>query len=215
MSLLSKLFHYVLLSVSKYKIDESHGLSHAMEILTHANTIYEHEQLYHPELKKDEKIIYVSSILHDMCDKKYMDQDKGLEDINNYLLNLKNDDQYLINNEESSIIKDIVSTMSYSTVKKNGFPELGEYQMAYNIVREADLLCAYDFDRCMIYQMYQKNYSIESAYDDAVKLFDNRMFKHNDDGLFLTSYAQNNYMLFEKKAQFRINHWKRILNKKL
>ena len=62
MSLLSKLFHYVLLSVSKYKIDESHGLSHAMEILTHANTIYEHEQLYHPELKKDEKIIYVSSI---------------------------------------------------------------------------------------------------------------------------------------------------------
>lgn len=215
MSLLSKLFHYVLLSVSKYKIDESHGLSHAMEILTHANTIYEHEQLYHPQLKKDEKIIYVSSILHDMCDKKYMDQDKGLQDINNYLLNLKNDDQYLINNEESSIIKDIVSTMSYSTVKKNGFPELGEYQMAYNIVREADLLCAYDFDRCMIYQMYQKNYSIESAYDDAVKLFDNRMFKHYDDGLFLTSYAQNNYMLFEKKAQFRMNHWKRILNKKL
>ena len=61
MSLLSKLFHYVLFSVSKYKIDESHGLSHAMDILTQANTIYEHEQLYYPQLKKDEKIIYVSS----------------------------------------------------------------------------------------------------------------------------------------------------------
>lgn len=215
MSLLSKLFHYVLLSVSKYKIDESHGLSHAMDILTQANTIYEHEQLYYPHLKKDEKIIYVSSILHDMCDKKYMDQDKGLDDINNYLLNLKDNDQYIITKDESSVIKDIISTMSYSTVKKNGFPELGQYQMAYNIVREADLLCAYDFDRCMIYQMYQKNYSIQSAYDDAVKLFDNRMFKHYDDGLFLTHYTQKNYMNYENKAKLRMNHWKRILSKKL
>ena len=41
---------------------------------------------------------------------------------------------------------------------KNGFPDMGEYQTAYNIVREADLLCAYDFDRCMIYQMYNKVY---------------------------------------------------------
>lgn len=215
MSLLSKLFHYVLLSVSKYKIDESHGLSHAMNILTQANTIYEHEQLYYPHLKKDEKIIYVSSILHDMCDKKYMNQDKGLDDINNYLLNLKDNDQYVINHNESNIIKEIVSTMSYSTVKKNGFPQLGQYQMAYNIVREADLLCAYDFDRCMIYQMYQKNYSIENAYDDAVTLFDNRMFKHYDDGLFLTQYTQKNYMNYENKAKLRMNHWKRILSKKL
>ena len=34
---------------------------------------------------------------------------------------------------------------------------MGEYQTAYNVVREAALLCAYDFDRCMIYQMYIKN----------------------------------------------------------
>jgi GTP-binding protein HflX len=30
--------------------------------------------------------------------------------------------------------------MSYSTVQKRGFPKLGEYQRAYHVVREADLL---------------------------------------------------------------------------
>ena len=43
--------------------------------------------------------------------------------------------------------------MSYSKVNKNGFPELGNYQLCYNIVREADLLASYNIDRCIIYQM--------------------------------------------------------------
>ena len=216
MSLLTKLFHYVLLSVSKYKIDESHGLSHSMEILTQANKIYENEVIKHPYIKNHEKIIYVSSVLHDMCDKKYMNQDDGIKDIDRFLYTIK-DDNYsnYISPKESSVIKDIVSTMSYSTVKKKGFPNLGKYQMAYNIVREADLLCAYDFDRCMIYQMTQKNYDLIEAYNDSVNLFQNRMFKHNEDGLFLTDYTRNNYIVYENNAKLKINYWKKILSKKL
>ena len=216
MSLLTKLFHYVLLSTTKHKIDESHGLSHSMEILTQANKIYEHEVIKNPRIKNHEKIIYVSSVLHDMCDKKYMNQDQGINDINNFLSNIKDkNNENFITTSECSVIKDIISTMSYSTIKKNGFPTLGEYQIAYNIVREADLLCAYDFDRCMIYQMTQKNYSIDDAFKDAKQLFDSRMFKHYEDGLFLTDYTINNYMFYENSAKLQINNWRRILNKRL
>ena len=105
--------------------------------------------------------------------------------------------------------------MSYSYVKKNGFPDMKEYQTAYNIVREADLLCAYDFDRCMIYQMYNKNYSLDDAYKDAITLFEVRMFKHYDDGLLLTEYAKNNYKMMEQASKLQIGQWKKLLTKKL
>ena len=82
--------------------------------------------------------------------------------------------------------------------------------MAYNIVREADLMCAYDFDRCMIYSMYQRRCSIEDAFDDAHALFERRVFRHNDDGLFFTKFAQNNRIHFETEAHVRIAHWKKI-----
>jgi len=216
MSLLTKLFNFVLLCVSKYNIDESHGLSHAMNILTCANKIYTTEVKKQPSLKHQEKIIYVSSILHDMCDKKYMDQQEGMNEINNFIATLKdNKDIQIVTDKEKEVINKIITTMSYSYVKKNGFPDLGEYQTAYNIVREADLLCAYDFDRCMIYQMYNKNYPLDDAFKDAVKLFDVRMFKHYDDGLLLTEYAKNNYKMMEHTSKLQITQWKKLLAKKL
>ena len=62
--------------------------------------------------------------------------------------------------------------MSYSKVKKNGFPDLGIYQNAYHVVREADLLSAYDFDRAIIYDMKANNKPFDQSYDHAQKLFD-------------------------------------------
>jgi hypothetical protein len=187
-----------------------------MNILTTANKIYNVELTKYPFIKKHEKIIYVSSILHDMCDKKYMDQEKGMKDINEFIGSLKdNKDVSIVTDEEQETIKKIITTMSYSYVKQHGFPDLGEYQTAYNIVREADLLCAYDFDRCMIYQMYNKEYSLDDAFNDAVNLFDVRMFKHYDDGLLLTDYAKNNYKMMEHTSKLQINLWKKILTKKL
>ena len=216
MSLLTKLFNYVLLTVSKYNIDESHGLSHAMDVLICANKIYNIESANNPTIKHHEKIIYVSSILHDMCDKKYMDQKQGIDDINDFILSLKDEqDINIITDSEKDVINKIVTTMSYSYVKQNGFPNLGEYQTAYNIVREADLLCAYDFDRCMIYQMYKKQFSLEDSYLDAVTLFDNRMFKHYDDGLLLTEYAKNNYLFLEHSSRLQMSRWNRLITKKL
>ena len=109
------------------------------------------------------------------------------------------------------MVKNIVSTMSYSKVKVNGFPKFDEYMWAYHVVREADLLSAYDFDRCMIYHLKQNNGDIDSSFANASKLFENRVFKHYDDGLLLTEYSKENYMQYQSNALNRIGAWKKLL----
>jgi len=207
LTLLSKLFHFVLLTTKKYDIDESHGLSHSMNVLHFAHNIYNDEVEKLPDIKYQEKVIYVSAILHDMCDKKYMNQESGISEISNFL-----GETTKITSSEIKAINNIISTMSYSTVKKNGFPDLCEYQPAYHIVREADLLSAYDFDRCMIYNMNMQNGNINAAFDNASKLFETRVFKHKEDGLLLTDYALQQDFSLKQIANTRINVWRNILN---
>ena len=84
----------------------------------------------------------------------------------------------------------IINTMSYSKVKVKGFPELGEYQLAYHIVREADLLAAYDIDRCIMYTMYRDNNDYTKALTIALDLFDYRVFKMRSDRLFITKFSK-------------------------
>lgn len=206
MSLLSKLFQFVLLMTKKYNIDESHGLSHSMNVLNYVDNIYESELPKNPILSNQKTTIYVSAILHDMCDKKYVDEITGMKDIYDFLSGE-------ITELDSKIALDIISTMSYSKVKKVGFPELKEHQLAYHIVREADLLTAYDFDRCMIYNIHKKNGSIIDAFNEAVILFDNRVFKHNEDNLFVTNYSKTHSLILHSIAHERINVWKRILSR--
>ena len=205
MTILSKLFHFVLLTSQKYNIDESHGLSHSMNVLRFASEIYETEVNTHPIIKQQEKIIYVSAALHDMCDKKYMDQDQGIREIEEFLSENK------MTPVEVNVVKLIISTMSYSTVKKNGFPNLGPYKRAYHIVREADLLSAYDFDRCMIYNMHRQNGDFDEAFKDALNIFDIRVMKHNEDALFLTNYARQKSLELETQSLNQIASWKRLV----
>lgn len=204
MSLLTKLFNFVLLTSAKYNIDESHGLSHSMDVLHNAHKIYENEVPLNPYLLQQENIILTSAALHDMCDKKYMNEYEGIKLIEDFLKDK-------LDNEEIEITKKIITTMSYSTVKKNGFPSLGVYQHAYHIVREADLLSAYDFDRCMIYNMNKSNSTIEYAFNDSYNLFQNRVLKHNKDGLLLTDYSIRKSHILENKAMTRIDQWRKIL----
>jgi HD superfamily phosphodiesterase len=219
MSLITKLFQFVLLTSKKYNIDESHGLSHSMNALHFAHNIYEAEKINYPILESQSKIIYVSSIIHDMCDKKYLDECEGLKEINHFL-------EDKLTPGELDITKRIINTMSYSKVKKQGFPELHEYQMAYHVVREADLLAAYDFDRCMLYNIHMQTKStinnptpinndikILDAFNNASELFQNRVLKHNHDNLFITNYSKHNYLPLHIDAIKRINTWKNILKK--
>jgi hypothetical protein len=179
-----------------------------MDVLLHANQNY--ELLLHdfPDLKNQKNVIITSSILHDMCDKKYLNEKDGLSEIEIFLKNKLND-------EELYFTKEIISTMSYSTIKKNGFPNLGHYQLAYHIVREADLLSSYNFDRALIYNLHKskegKHSNLKKAYDNALNVFHNRVFNYNKDNLLLTKYAQQCSIELTQNALKRINIWKQIL----
>ena len=204
MSLYTKLFNFVLCTISKYNIDESHGLSHSMNVLHHSYNICKSELKMNPYLENQKKIIYSSAILHDMCDNKYMDVETGLNDISDVL-------NSHFTTKESDTIKTIINTMSYSKVKQSGFPYLGEYQLAYHIVREADLLAAYDFDRCMIYHMNKNNTNVREAFYNAEELFNNRVLRHYEDKLLLTDYSQTQHTLLASSARIRMLNWKNIL----
>jgi len=199
----------------KYNIDESHGVSHSMNVLQFAHAILEEEKKEYPFLENHAKIIYVSAAIHDMCDKKYMNEEEGIQQISHFL-------KEKMQPEEIAVIKSIIQTMSYTKVKKSGFPELNEYQMAYHIVREADLLAAYDFDRCMLFNIHrqigmEKTEEIKflGAFGEANELFQNRVLKHAADGLFVTKYSQSNYLPLHIGAIKRIHSWKNILRKPL
>lgn len=183
MNILDHLYNFVITTSLEYNIDESHALKHSMDVYYYSNRIYMSELSKNKLLKKHKKIIYVSAILHDMCDKKYMNEEIGLQRIKDFMKDK-------LDQNELDIVIQIISTMSYSTVKKNGYPNLGEYQLAYNIVREADLLASYDFDRCICYRMFKNNDSYSSAFENADNLFITRVLKYIDDNLFETECAK-------------------------
>ena len=202
MKILPKLVNFALLTVKQYQIDESHGLSHALNVLHHSHNILESELQSHPYLEEQRDIIYTSALMHDLCDDKYMNQQSGAENILNFL-----QDHTTLSVNEMNVVNQIISTMSYTKVKKQGFPRLDEFQMAYHIVREADLLTAYDIDRSIIYNMNNINGDFSQSLQNALTLFENRMFKHNDDQLFITEYSKKLSIELEKEARERIKIW--------
>lgn len=186
-------FQYVIKTSDYFKIDESHSLRHSMDVFQNANEIYQAEVSNSPFLKDQQKIIFASAILHDMCDKKYMNEQNG---INRLKMELKNH----LNDEELKVVCNIISTMSYSTVKKNGYPDLGDYQLAYHIVREADLLAAYDIPRCIIYKMNNFDYSYFNAVVEMKLIFENRVLQYMSDNLFVTEYSKKKAKILHNKC---------------
>jgi HD superfamily phosphodiesterase len=193
-TIIDKAFELVMILCKKFNIDESHSLKHSMEVYNFALRIYESELPMNSYLEEQKDIIVVAAILHDTIDKKYVAEEDGIEEIRKYL----ND---VMAPEKLSVIFQIITTMSYSTVKKNGFPLLGDYQLAYHIVREADLLAAYDIDRCIMYSMYKKNENYLKALDTAIVLFEHRVFRHRKDRLFVTNYSKKFSVKLHKKAK--------------
>lgn len=193
-AIIVKAFELVMILCKKFNIDESHSLKHSMEVYNFALRIYESEVAMNGYLEEQKDIIVLAAILHDTIDKKYVVEEDGIEEIRKYL-------ESYVSPEKLSIIFQIITTMSYSTVKKNGFQLLGDYQLAYHIVREADLLAAYDIDRCIMYSMYTKNANYSEALDAAIVLFDHRVLKHRKDRLFITNYSKKLSVKLHKKAK--------------
>ena len=167
-----------------HNIDESHGLKHALDVYKYSRNLVSSKCKMNPHLIVQSPVIYTAALLHDTCDKKYMDETIGIKNITEFLQETK-----CYNQEQCTVIIKIIQTMSYSKVKVHGFPEMGAYQDAYHIVREADLLTAYDFDRGLLYTMNNYNVDYETAFSMAKELYLNRMAKHVDDGLITSDYG--------------------------
>jgi HD superfamily phosphodiesterase len=195
--LINHAFAYVINTSKTYNIDESHALKHSMEVYGFTNKIVKNELVNYPILENQKDIIYLSAILHDMCDKKYLSESEGIDLMKDYMKDC-------ISEEKLDVICNIISTMSYSKVKVNGYPNLGEYQIAYHIVREADLLSAYDIDRCIIYSMHKEKLTYEEALARAFKLFENRVFNYRKDDLFVTDYSKNESLILHNNAKNNI-----------
>lgn len=211
MKILPAIIQFVQLTSMKYGIDESHGLSHSMNVLYYANQIYQSLVPTHSKLKAQEPVIFTSALIHDMCDNKYIKQQTGLDKIQSFL-------KYKFSSHEISTIENIITTMSYSKVKIDGFPDLGDYQIAYHIVREADLLTAYDIDRSIIYHLNKsKNENMnvgdfEVSYQNARDLFDKRVLQHHNNNLFVTEYSKKKGAELHEQALERIKSWDFIIN---
>ena len=207
----TKIFQIVNILSAKYNIDESHGLLHSMQIVHYANDIYQHEKYNYPILQSErqKKIIYVAAVLHDMCDKKYINETEGMMEIHQKWKDIFGEGEE--DTEILDIASKIINSMSYSKVKVVGFPELGDYQMAYHIVREADLLCAYDFDRSMIYHMRTRNCNIVEAYYNARNIFNERILRHNSDNLFVTEYSKRISITLHVHSIKRLLSWNKLL----
>ena len=204
-NLINHSFKYVIDTSNHFKIDESHALKHSMEVYGFAKRIYESEIKKNPQLEEQREIIYTAAIGHDMCDKKYMDEKEGIERYKHYLTN------YMPSND-LDVMGKIIGTMSYSKVKANGYPDLGKYQLAYHIVREADLLAAYDIDRCIMYSMYKESVGYSEGLQRALELFDNRVFRMRQDRLFKTEYSKRESLKLHKKAKKEVDSLKNLLN---
>lgn len=205
MKLLPALIHFVKYTCTQHKIDESHAIGHAMDVLHYSHAIINSSISQYPYLKDQEPVIYTSALLHDMVDKKYREPKEALATINTYLC-------HRLKPIEIETVKHIISTMSYSHVKKEGFPIIGKYQMAYHIVREADLLAAYDFDRAIIYRMHHSTDDFMQSFENSKSLFENRMFRHEEDGLFITDYSKIKSKELYIKSQTQIAYWKKIID---
>ena len=204
---LNQLFAFVLMMSKKYNIDQSHSEGHSMQVLRFAEENMKSQLDIFPYLEDQTDVIITASVLHDMCDKKYMNQEEGSKEIAQFLkMEVK------MSPKEVHFTKKIMETMSYSTVKKNGYPEMGDYEMAYHVVREADLLASYDFDRSVIYHLNRGN-NLTSSYYNALEIFYERVFNYNTDKLLISPYAMKKSQSLSMKAIKQMTTWKRILHK--
>jgi hypothetical protein len=65
----------------------------------------------------------------------------------------------------------------------------------------------------MIFELNRHNFDFYNAFDDAKNLFENRVFKHNEHGLFITDYAKFESQILHAMAKKRIDDWENIIIK--
>lgn len=199
-------YQFVQHMCKKYKIDESHDLSHALDCVSFAR------QLLEPDVSKEERIVTLyAAALHDTVDKKYVPVRDATAQVRIFLYAIG------LSEEHTSAIIDIISTMSYSYLKKRreeglDYPDHGKWNRAYHIVRHADLLCSYRVERCFKYQKrITPDISNKECWKNVHKIFEERMMQYvSENWIFLPRAIVLVQPLFKEAAkELSLNDWRK------
>jgi hypothetical protein len=156
-------------------IDSSHDEHHMARVARMTERLNE---LSGRAIGQDEKdVMILSAFTHDLCDHKYTDVNAGIEVIDSWL------EKQPISDEQRRAICHIISTMSYSKVKKYGYPsDLGKWTLAYHHTRIADLIDAYDIDRCYKYQSHKHpDMDEREKWHAVIQVFESRVLTQKDE----------------------------------
>ena len=156
-------------------IDTSHDETHMLRV---ANMTERLNQLCGRLVSQEEKdVMILSAFTHDLCDHKYTDVSAGLAIIDEWL------ESQPISDEQRHAVCRIISTMSYSKVKVHGYPtDLGRWELAYHHIRIADLIDAYDVERCYLYQSHKHPTMTETdKWLSVINLFEHRVLTQKDE----------------------------------
>lgn len=193
------LFNFIEDQCMKYNIDKSHGAKHAWGTAIRAKQIL---KTLDDVSDEEERVAIYSAALHDTCDSKYCPIKEATADIQRFLLNLQ------WSQEDIEAVLSIITTMSYSKLKKNmkegviQFPSHGKWQRAYHVARNADLLEGYIVARCVLYNKHIFPLKTDDEHwERANQLFNERVFTYVSEGWVNLPGALKMVPTLEKEAR--------------
>jgi hypothetical protein len=140
-----------------------------------------------------------------MCDKKYMDEKFGVNRIRIFLSETLQIDPGIL---ERVIF--IITTMSYSKVIKQGYPDFRgdpSVEKCYHIVRNSDLLESYDPERCIGYHV-RCGGSRKDGIIRMFEIFEDRVLRLIDNGYINLESAKEYALDLHKKALDNLERYK-------
>jgi hypothetical protein len=161
------------------------------------------------EIGQDEKdVMILAAFTHDLCDHKYTDVATGLAQIETWLKSQP------ISEDQRRAVCRIISTMSYSKVKVHGYPtDLGKWELAYHHTRIADLIDAYDIDRCYKYQSHKHpDMSEAEKWRAVIGVFERRVLTQKDEFILpVAPYAASIVEPRHEMASWGISEFKKLV----
>jgi len=194
------LFEFVNRMCEDYRIDESHGLKHAKGAAARAQQIL--KTLEHVSPAEQRMTVYAAA-LHDTCDHKYTNVEEASAKVQEWLISIG----WSMVDAEALI--GIITTMSYSQLKKKNMPGLdpiypdhGQWTRAYHVARSADILESYIVARCILYDRHiSPSKSEDEHWQRAEELFKERVFRYRVDRWLYIPEAVRQSIELEEEAR--------------
>lgn len=194
----------------QYNIDHSHNLDHSRQVACLGLTIANHD---YSLTKRQYEILYLSCMLHDMIDSKYVPREQSIMDLTKFL---QTDCGLTMLTIEP--ILEIITSMSYSRiVKPDGlveYPLWLEYddyhcKDIFHITREADLLTSYDIKRMAHYKCEKLGFlTPQDIYHDILDTAQKRMRKLLEKKLFVSPSAKKLATMFHDEMEDQLSNLK-------